>query len=372
MKKKKRRSTRSLSWVFKPVLFLTFVLLVYAVTIILHGTFTDYKPEEKTVLTPLSKSELATVDEDTLSFMIWNVGYAGLGASSDFFFQGGGFFIDGGKMIRPPQESVEKNIEAGQRFIRTNPADFYLFQELDINSKRSYFINQFQAFQDQLPDYEAQFGKNLEVARIPAPILQPWSAYGKATSGLGTFSKYQSQESTRFQLPGKLGWPNRLFLLDRCVLSSRYALADGKDLVVMNIHNDAYDKNGDLKGQQLDYVKDLAKAEYEKGNYVVLGGDWNMCPPYFKVDGFMKGGMDKRKQYNIPDDLFTEGWNWIYDPTEPTNRKTDEKYVAGKTFVTIIDFYLLSPNLKAVQVKTVDQAFEFSDHQPVYLKVALL
>ena len=188
---------------------------------------------------------------------------------------------------------------------------------------------------------------------------------------MGTFSKYQSKESTRYQLPGTLGWPNRLFLLDRCVLSSRYTLKDGKDLVVMNIHNDAYDKSGALKEQQLQYVKDLAKAEYEKGNYVVLGGDWNMCPPYFKFDGFMKNGVKGKKQYNIPDDLFSEGWSWIYDPTEPTNRKTTEKYVAGKTFVTIIDFYLLSPNLKALQVKTIDQAFEFSDHQPVRMELLL-
>ncbi|MEL6925090.1 MAG: endonuclease/exonuclease/phosphatase family protein, partial [Bacteroidota bacterium] len=145
-----------------------------------------------------------------------------------------------------------------------------------------------------------------------------------------------------------------------------------KDLVVLNIHNDAYDASGDLKQIQLEYLRDLAKAEYEKGNYVLVGGDWNMVPPYFKYDGFIKNPDGKYFQHNIPAELMPADWQWIYDPTEPTNRKTNTKYEPGKTFVTLIDFYLLSPNLKALQVKTIDQAFEFSDHQPVRLKVVLL
>ena len=43
----------------------------------------------------------------------------------------------------------------------------------------------------------------------------------------------------------------------------------------------------------------------------------------------------------------------------------------GKTFTTLIDFYLVSPNVEILEVKTIDLDFKYSDHQPISLKVKL-
>ena len=64
-------------------------------------------------------------------------------------------------------------------------------------------------------------------------------------------------------------------------------------------------------------------------------------------------------------------WQWVYDPTVPTNRKVRTPYVAGKSFITLIDFFLISPNVRARTVKGLDQQFRFSDHQPVWMEVEL-
>ena len=56
----------------------------------------------------------------------------------------------------------------------------------------------------------------------------------------------------------------------------------------------------------------------------------------------------------------------------PTNRKTKTTYTPGQTFVTTIDFYLISPNVKVRKVRTVDTGFAYSDHQPVWMEVELL
>ena len=44
---------------------------------------------------------------------------------------------------------------------------------------------------------------------------------------------------------------------------------------------------------------------------------------------------------------------------------------SGKTFVTLIDFYLVSPNIRVEEVKGINIKFRYSDHQPVRLKVSL-
>jgi hypothetical protein len=74
---------------------------------------------------------------------------------------------------------------------------------------------------------------------------------------------------------------------------------------------------------------------------------------------------------NIDADYLTEDWLWVYDPLMPTNRKSSEIYTEGETFTTLIDFFLISPNIKVEKVKTIDQHFEFSDHQPVYVELRL-
>jgi endonuclease/exonuclease/phosphatase family metal-dependent hydrolase len=65
------------------------------------------------------------------------------------------------------------------------------------------------------------------------------------------------------------------------------------------------------------------------------------------------------------------GWTWAYDGEVATNRKLTEKYDASKTFTTVIDFYLLSPNLKVEEVKGIHLDFQNSDHQPVKMKCSL-
>ena len=68
-------------------------------------------------------------------------------------------------------------------------------------------------------------------------------------------------------------------MLDRCFVVSRFNLSNGKDLVLMNTHNSAYDAGGKLRDAEMPIIRDLMIEEYEKGNYVVAGGDWNQNPP---------------------------------------------------------------------------------------------
>lgn len=347
------------------------LFLLYVVLALIHGTLTDFKPDEVTKLDFDTASSESVISDTALTFANWNVGYSGLGAESNFFYDSGGFLTSKGKMIRAPRKNVEKNLKGALDFIKNNKADFYLFQEVDRKSKRSYKINTHAKYAAQLGGYASTFAVNYKSARVPLPVLEFWRVMGKMDSGLGTYSRFQASEATRYQLPGEYPWPDRIFHLDRCFSAHRYPTTWGQELVVVNTHNSAYD-DGTLKAQQMAYLKKYIESEYNKNNYVIIGGDWNQCPPGFKYDSFASAeSADGYSQVNIATDYLPAGWRWAYDQSVPTNRKLTNTYKKGETFTTLIDFYLVSPNVEVLEVKGIDQDFQFSDHQPVMMKVKL-
>lgn len=348
------------------------LLLAYLSVVLIHGTLNDWQPEARTELSNDGAEGLPVITDSVLTFLTWNLGYGGLGEESEFFYDRGSMLFSWGHMVRSPQAAVDKNNEGIRTQTGASKVDFFLYQEVDYGSKRSFFTNQHEAVQQQLPDYAAFFAPNYRAKRVPIPIFEPWRAYGAVESGLGTYSKYQPYESLRLQLPGEFPWPTRIFQLDRCLSLHRFRVEGEKVLTVINLHNSAYDADGSLKQAQMAFLQQLLLDEYEKGHYIIVGGDWNQVPPYFRFDGFMPGRTQGYTQSSISPDFLPADWQWGYDPRVPTNRKTKTPYEAGETFITLIDFFLVSPNVRIRSLKGMDQQFRFSDHQPVYMEVELL
>jgi len=73
----------------------------------------------------------------------------------------------------------------------------------------------------------------------------------------------------------------------------------------------------------------------------------------------------------IPVDFLPDGWKWLYDNTNPSERSVVAAYDQPKTPTTIFDFFLVSPNIDALSVECIDLNFENSDHNPVIIKVKL-
>lgn len=336
---------------------------LYVAAVLTFGTLNDYKPEEVINIEVKNNANKLPGDSAVMDFLIWNIGYGGLGSESDFF-------LDGGKMVRPSKELSQKYIDGILTTVSANSdVDFMLLQEVDILAKRSYEVNEFESIASVLDGFSQAHAMNFNVKFVPKPLVS-FSPIGKVQSGLATYSKYNIAQSTRFQFPGSYGWPTKVFHLDRCMLESRVPLANGKELVIINSHNSAYD-GGMLKPKEMAYLKEHLLKEYEKGNYVVVGADWNQCPPGFAYDSFSKGSADDYHQDNIAEDYMPAGWQWAYDGEVPTNRKLASKYEKGETFTTLIDFYLISPNIELLKVEGISLDFENSDHQPVRVKIQL-
>lgn len=342
--------------------------IILSVFVILFAGFvayiskTDYKPE-KIESIPLNgnKSENILMPHE-LSFISWNIGYCGLGKEIDFFYEGG-------KMVRPDKETFHYYLEGVKNFLSSvDSVDFILLQEVDEYSKRSYFIDQTKIISDVFPEYTSILAKNYDVEYVPVPVSSPM---GEVNGGILSLSKYHPAEATRYAYPLITSWPNSLFLLDRCFLSLRFKLKNNKDLIVINTHNSVYVKKEGLRKAELNVIKNYMLKEYSKGNYVIAGGDWNQNLPNFKTSKFLSGDIFKETFMQINEKFLPENWNWVYDRDYPTNRNISTKYIKGETQTTLIDYFLCSPNIEVSEIKTIPVDFEFSDHQPVYMKIKI-
>lgn len=340
-------------------------LMVIAVVIffglfLTYASITYYNPEKDLVVEKYVDPDTLSVDS-TYDALIWNIGYAGLGDNMDFFY-------DEGEKVRDTKERTQQNLDSIGALIHQNSKrEFILLQEVDVDSKRTYHINQLEYFQEILKRVVA-LGINYKVNFVPIPPREPM---GMVYSGIATFSTYKPVDSRRYAYPGQFDWPVRLFNLRRCMLVNRYPLNNNRNLLIINTHKSAFD-DGSLKKLEMDFLKEYILSEYLKGNYVIVGGDWNQSPPGFKLNTFGDNyEVDFFKMTNIDSTFIDPEWKWVFDSTTPTNRYLSTVYKPGETYCSILDFYLTSPNIEVLTCKTYHQNFRWSDHNPVAISFKL-
>jgi len=353
-----------------PVIFL--IILIPAtgfLLFLLSARIFEYRPEpiEETQMIQSDNTDLQAVIpiDSKLSIFDWNIGYGGLDAGSDFV-------LDGGTQSLPESLfQVEENIRGIADLVDAQKADFYFFQEVDLYSKRSYRMDQAEILSSLKLNHDSRFALNFKVFFIPYPLRHP---IGRVKSGLLNLSRFKVSESRRHQLPGSYSWPTRLFMLRRCINVSKYETAiPGQSLYLANVHLSAYDDGG-MRKEQLAYIREWMMALYTEGNYVVLGGDWNSLFPEVGFDDFAPYTTTVEDLYwiqRIPENWTPEKWRWGWDPEIPSCRTLEQPYAPDENFRTIIDGYLVSPNVRIERVRTLDENFTYSDHNPVKIDFKL-
>jgi endonuclease/exonuclease/phosphatase family metal-dependent hydrolase len=354
-----------LKTILKALLIVIAVVAVGFIGLIVYAIVSDYKPDEEELIVLSDKPSML---DDSLSYnlLTWNIGYAGLDKDMDFFY-------DGGTKVITPESTCMENISGIEDFLlRNDTIDFIYIQEIDKDSKRSYHVDQYQRLSEKLSGYNPFFAKNYDVFFGPTPPANPM---GKVIAGLATFSKYVPESSTRYSLPGDFGFPTQLFYLDRCFMVNRYITENGKELILINTHNEAFDEGGVIRKAQMERLREFFLKEYNSGNYVIAGGDWNQYPPDFKAafatNKAFTGQIGNFFLNGIEPDYMPAGWKWIYDPSTPSFRTNITAYDPSTTPTSVCDIFLISPNVESVYVKCHDLGFANSDHNPITIQVKL-
>lgn len=346
--------------------FALFILYVTAALIYVLGlyifflTITDFNPDKKVILADSKNYIRLDLINKPITLITWNIGYAGLDESMDFFY-------DGGKKVRPSIQIYQKNLNfILNQLCAFNYADFILLQEVDVFSKRSYYSNQYNLIRNFLPDYYSSFAKNYDVQYVAMPIYSPM---GRVKAGIATFSKYRADKIENNYYNTNFSFPLKLLMLDRCFMVHKYLLTNNKNLYLINSHNSAFD-GGVLSNQELNELRNFMLNCYKNGDYIIVGGDFNNNPPNFKNVKYWKS-YNKANINPINKDFLPDGWSIVYDTLTPTNRFLDKPFNIKTTLTTTIDFFILSPNIIPVYVQAIDMEFSHSDHNPVALQVFL-
>lgn len=250
-------------------------------------------------------------------------------------------------------------------------ADFMLFQEIDTNSSRSYHVNQVQKMSQNFSNYEEIFANNFHSPYLLYPLNDP---HGVVQSGLLSLSKYSVDQAVRRKYPVTTSFITKFTDLDRCFTVMSIPVNNGHKLILINSHMSAYDKGGKMRVKQLKLLNSVMESEYKKGNYVIVGGDFNhtfgrKMLTHFKSQQKVPDWVSVLSDKELaPDMRMIHAEN---ENTTPTCRGTDIPYQKGKTYTTVIDGFLVSKNVQATS-ENINTEFAYADHNPVKLSFKLL
>ena len=366
------------------IILLALVIVLAAYIIYLYASYHRIPDNQELQVEEISQNteagnELTT--EKNYSALTYNIGF---GAYTPDF----SFFMDGGKSSwAKSKDSVKETIKGAGELVASKDPDFALVQEIDLDATRSYHVNEYSILKENIPAYNCVFAQNYDSAFLFYPFTQP---HGKSKAGLALFSKYPITGSLRRSFPISTSF-TKFFDLDRCYSISRVPVDNGKELVIFELHMSAYGNSDAIREGQIRMLSEDMQKEYEAGNYVICGGDFNHD---LKAADTQSKASDasNNTQTDSGDSAEPESWAYPFPRSElpehfsfcldqlsedeknnlwNSARNADMEYVPGETYTVTLDGFIISDNVECTKYEIVNTGYSYSDHDPVYMEFQL-
>lgn len=338
---------------------LLLVLAVYFLYIILdYHRIEDYVELEIKKPVQENKKEAVQTQEE-YAIITYNIGF---GAYTPDF----SFFMDGGtESVAKSEESVLATVSGAADLVEKEKAQFYLFQEVDMDSTRSYHVNQYELLDTFFPGYYSDIAVNYDSSFLFYPVFKP---HGKSYAGVALYSEFPITQALRRSFPISEGFSKYLDL-DRCYSVNRIPVENGKELCIYQLHMSAYGNDDKIREGQVSMICADMKAEYEAGNYIICGGDFNHDLKRLEDDG----GEYASWAYPFPRDSVPDGLFFVLDSLSEKEREAmhnsarnaDMAYEEGVTYTVTLDGFIISDNIICVSYENMDTGYAYSDHDPV-------
>ena len=366
------------------IILLALVIVLAAYIIYLYASYHRIPDNQELQVEEISQNteagnELTT--EKNYSALTYNIGF---GAYTPDF----SFFMDGGKSSwAKSKDSVKETIKGAGELVASKDPDFALVQEIDLDATRSYHVNEYSILKENIPAYNCVFAQNYDSAFLFYPFTQP---HGKSKAGLALFSKYPITGSLRRSFPISTSF-TKFFDLDRCYSISRVPVDNGKELVIFELHMSAYGNSDAIREGQIRMLSEDMQKEYEAGNYVICGGDFNHDLKAADTQSKASDASNNTQTdsgdsaepeswaYPFPRSVLPEHFSFCLDQLsedEKNNlwnsaRNADMEYVPGETYTVTLDGFIISDNVECTKYENVNTGYSYSDHDPVYMEFQL-
>ena len=350
--------------IFVCICILLAVLLAAAGAYAAYVFIDYYRLDDMIGIGPENTTGIAAQADVQYRAVSYNIGFGAY--SADF-----GFFMDGGDSARArSEEEVIRNVNGAIETAYAADAEIIFFQEADVKGHRSRFVDQramiFEAFRDR----SLVYAQNYDSPYLFYPFHEP---IGSAEAGIITATDFGITSALRRSLPIDTS-VMKLLDLDRCYSVSRVPVDNGRELILYNVHLSAYTADESIVRGQLEMLVSDMTAEYEAGNYVVCGGDFNCDLPGDSMDVFgVYGDYGWAKPFDTS--MLTDGLTLVAPIDRaapvPSARNADGEYVEGTSFVVTLDGFIVTDNVEVIDSNVIDTGFEYSDHNPVYMDFML-
>jgi endonuclease/exonuclease/phosphatase family metal-dependent hydrolase len=304
----------------------------------------------------------------------YNVGFGAYNHKFDFFMDSGelknGQKLHGHRGTAISKQAVLASTNGVIATMKREHPDFMFFQEIDTNSTRSFHVNQVQKVKASFPHDSANFASNFHSAYLAVPPTNP---HGIVRSGLLSMSRYHLNKAERRKYPVSSGPIEKFVDLDRCFVVMHFPVNNGKQLVMINSHMSAYDKGGKMRKAQMKLLTSVMTKEYERGNYVIVGGDFNHALGKDMLTHFQHQEKIPSWVSVLDQKMLPKAFTMIKAKNRErvaTCRATDMKYDPKVNYMTICDGFIVSKNVKAV-AHNINTDFKYADHNPVKLNFEL-
>ncbi|MFV0249199.1 MAG: endonuclease/exonuclease/phosphatase family protein [Tenacibaculum sp.] len=321
----------------KRILSILFAFFLTVVIALIAFYFWASSPNlDKTSYTQLFKNvyTVKTNQDSIYSIISYNIGYLS-GMTNN-------------KAVQKNKDLFDNNLQITlDKFKKTKP-DIIAFQEIDYNASRSFNINQEEEIAKLGYPFIAR-GVNWDERYLPFPYWPPSVHFGKVISGQSILSKYPIKDYNRIVLERVANSPfyRKAFYLDRLLQIVKINLQNA-ELIVMNVHLEAFDKQ--TREKQMQKVIELFTKQITKGQPTILLGDFNSDPNY------KNPAIEKLLNLpNIGNAAFTRSnYDFTYDTENPFER---------------LDYIFYTENsIEYIDGKVLKSFGQISDHFPVEMR----
>ena len=373
----KKKRTSPIKTILKLVLAVLLVAVATVGAYVAYLSITYYRIDDGVALevTGPATAEAPQVEVgQPYTAATYNIGFGAYVPEFSFFMETGvmadGTETRGASGTAASEDIVRYSTDGVIATLRQLDPDFIIAQEVDVDSTRSYHVDQSASLMGAFPAYQAVFASNFHSGFLAYPFHD---MHGSVQSGLLTLSSVQITSAMRRSYPIDESFPRRFFDLDRCFSVARIPTSDGHELVLVNTHMSAYDEGGVYRAQQLDLMLGFLSAERAAGNYVIAGGDWNHALAGSR-ELYPSAAAAPDWVATFDDDLVPEGFSVVRAENledVATCRGSDMPYEPGVSYEVTVDGFIVSDNVSATAVN-IDAGFAYSNHNPVLLTFELI
>lgn len=266
-----------------------------------------------------------TAPGGAITVMTWNIKFGG--GRIDFFWD-----CYGDRTLMSEGETLSNMNAIAAKINEVNP-DILLLQEVDIEAKRSAYVDQVQHLLDNTSLNYGAYASQWKADYIPSDGM------GRMNSGNAILSRWPISKATRYALPQISEQSNvtRYFYLRRNYLQASISISGANGFEVFNIHTSAYSSDG-TKKKQLDIFLQALKDAKAAGNNFVAGGDFNTIPGNSSKTSDFPDSVCKDPDY-IADDYSAE-LTWLdgfYSNFSPALSLTDYLLAESTYFTHTVD-----------------------------------